>query len=147
MPPPRPSVLDRLMEEPPPEADGVEALRQAVRRDLEALLNARRRRRLLPPGLAELTASPLGYGIPDATAGSYAQEDAREALARDVAETIRRFEPRLEGVSVLLEPADALERTLRLRISATLRAGPLPEPVSFETMLEAVSHAVEVREG
>ncbi|WP_424134232.1 type VI secretion system baseplate subunit TssE [Roseomonas chloroacetimidivorans] len=147
-------LLDRLLDEapetvrdtPPTATQAMEVLRASVRRDLEALLNARRRRWLLPENMPALTRSPLGYGIPDATSGSYAQEEAREALAREVEAVIRRFEPRLTNVSVNLRPANELDRTLRLRVTALLRTDPVPEPISFDTMLESVSHEVRVTE-
>ncbi len=126
----------------------LDLLRNAVRRDLEAVLNARRRRRPLPPALAELALSPLGYGIPDATSGAYAVPERRQALAREVEATIRRFEPRLMAVQVtLIEDEENLGRALRLKVEAVLRADPVPEPVSFETLLEPVSRDVTVREG
>lgn len=149
-------LLDRLLDadpatpEPPPPSAAValDMLRNAVRRDLEAVLNARRRRRPLPAALEELPASPLGYGIPDATSGAYAVPERRHALAREVEATIRRFEPRLMAVQVtLIEEEENLGRALRLKVEAVLRADPVPEPVSFETLLEPVSRDVTVREG
>jgi len=127
--------------------DPVDALRNAVRRDLEMLLNARRRRRLPPPGLHRLARSPIGYGIPDVTAGAYALESRRHELARDVEATIRRFEPRLADLSVAIrDPGSEVDRTLRLRIEAVLIADPVREAISFETVVEPASHDVRVRE-
>jgi len=149
-------LLDRLTDadpdgppDPPLNAElALERLHAAVRRDLEALLNARRRRVPLPPGLTELPVSPLGYGIPDVTSGAYALEDRRRQLAREVEITIRRFEPRLQSVRVVLrEDGDDLERTLRLKVDALLRTDPVPEPITFETVVEAVSRDVLVAEG
>lgn len=136
---------DRLEEEPLKLSEATDKLRAAVRRDLEALLNARRRRWPLPATAPELALSPLGYGIPDATAGSYALPERREALALEVERMIRRFEPRLLSVKVTLrDSGQELDRTLRLRVDAVLRAEPMPEPISFETLIEAVSHEVRV---
>jgi type VI secretion system protein ImpF len=149
-------LLDRLLDadpeapEPPPPnaAVALDRLRAAVRRDLEAVLNARRRRRPLPPQLEELLVSPLNYGIPDATSGAYAVPERRLALAREVEATIRRFEPRLMAIQVeLLDGKDALARALHIKVDAVLRADPVPEPVSFETLLEPVSRDVTVTEG
>lgn len=129
----------------PSEALGI--LREAVRRDLEALLNARRRRLRPDPGLTEVASSIVGYGIPDATSGAFAIDEAREALVRDVELTIRRFEPRLTNVVVTLLPdTDSFGRSLRMKVDAVLRADPLPEPVTFETLLEPVTRDVDVRE-
>jgi len=149
-------LLDRLLDanpdspEPPPPSAAValDILRAAVRRDLEAVLNARRRRRPLPAQYPELVLSPLNYGIPDATSGAYAVAERRQALAREVELTIRRFEPRLTAIHVeLVEASDELGRALRLKVDAVLRADPVPEPVSFETLLEPVSRDVTVTEG
>ncbi len=131
----------------PTAADALERLRAAVRRDLEALLNARRRRRPLPKLLTELNTSLLNYGIPDPVSGTYAIAELRAALASEVEATIRRFEPRLSNVSVeLVEETDGLGATLRMKVDAMLRADPVPEQVSFETLLEPVSRDVTVRE-
>jgi len=152
-------LLDRLLDadpaapvDPPVTVQyAVESLRQAVRRDLETLLNARRRRVPLPAGLAALPTSPLGYGIPDPTAGSFTEDDRREALAAEVEAAIRRFEPRLMNIRVSLakasrERADLLDRTLRLRVEAVLRSDPVPEQITFETHLRPVTLDVAVRE-
>jgi type VI secretion system protein ImpF len=149
-------LLDRLLDADPatPEpplpsvAVALELLRAAVRRDLEAVLNARRRRRPLPPELAELLTSPVNYGIPDPTSGAYAVPERREALAREVELTIRRLEPRLTSVSVsLVGEEEDLGGAMRLKVEAVLRTDPVPEPISFETLVEPVSRDVIVREG
>ena len=149
-------LLDRLLDADPeaPErppataAIALEVLRAAVRRDLEAVLNARRRRRPLPAHLDQLTISPLGYGIPDATSGAYAIAERRLALAQEVEATIRRFEPRLFNIHVeLIGGEDELSRALRLKVDAVLRADPVPEPVSFETLVEPISRDVIVTGG
>ena len=148
-------LLDRLLDNDPSSmrepvttpAIALETLRAAVRRDLEALLNARRRRWPLPATGPELHASPLGYGIPDATSGAYAQAHRRADLAVEVERIIRRFEPRLLSVRVTLrESGEELDRTLRLKVDAVLRTDPIPEPISFETVIEAISHEVRVME-
>ena len=60
---------------------------------------------------------------------------------------IRRFEPRLLTVRVTLrESTNEMDRTLRLKVDAVLRTDPIPEPISFETVIEAVSHEVSVTE-
>lgn len=153
-------LLDRLMDAdtaspidlPVGTADAIEQMRRAVRRDLEALLNARRRRVPLPAGLAELATSPLGYGIPDPTAGSFTEEERRQALADEIEASIRRFEPRLAAVRVTLarlprETREPFDRTLRIRVEAVLRSDPVPEQIAFETVLRPVTLDVAVRDG
>lgn len=148
-------LLDRLLDAhprdldgaPPSAAESLERLRAAVLRDLEALLNARRRRLPLPDDLPELATSIAGYGIPDPAAGAYLVPEIRAALAAEVETTIRRFEPRLMRVAVaLVADENALGGTLRLKVEAVLRAEPVPEPVSFETLLEPITRDVVVRE-
>lgn len=122
-------------------------LHAAVRRDMECLLNARRRRRPLPRLLAELPTSLVNYGIPDPASGTYSVPELRAGLLREVEATIRRFEPRLMSISVTLAKQDnGFGGTLHLKVDAVLRADPVPEPVSFETLLEPVSRDVTVRE-
>jgi type VI secretion system protein ImpF len=150
-------LLDRLLDADPeapadpPLSQGmaIEMLRAAVRRDIEALLNARRRRLPPPPGYAELPVSPVGYGVPDPTAGSFTEEQRRLAVAREVEATIRRFEPRLMQVRVQLRNSEreAIDRVLRLRIEAVLRTDPVPEQISFETVVRPTTLDVAVREG
>src|SRR5687768_371809 len=89
-------LLDRLLDADPDsprdpplsQSLAVDLLRTAVRRDLEALLNARRRRLPPPPGFTELAMSPIGYGVPDPTAGSFTEEERRAALSREIQATI-----------------------------------------------------------
>ncbi|HEY4254652.1 MAG TPA: type VI secretion system baseplate subunit TssE [Roseomonas sp.] len=150
-------LLDRLLDADPdapadpPLSQGmaIEMLRTAVRRDIEALLNARRRRLPPPPGYVELGVSPIGYGVPDPTAGSFTEEQRRLSVAREVEATIRRFEPRLMQVRVQLRNSEReqIDRVLRLRIEAVLRTDPVPEQISFETVVRPSTLDVTVREG
>lgn len=146
-------LLDRLIDDSPDDerdppmsaGEALTALRMSVRRDLEALLNARRRWRSWPAELKELAASPVGYGIPDFTSGAMNEAGRREALRAEVEATIRRFEPRMVTVKVLLiDNADKLDATLRLRIDGLLHADPAPEPVAFDTMVDSTTADVYV---
>lgn len=147
-------LIDRLIDDAPdtqrerplPPSETMAVLRRSVRRDLEALLNARRRWRSWPSELEELDMSPVGYGISDFSAGAFNDPARRDELRLEVEETIRRFEPRLTNVSVTaVDASDSLEATLRLRIEALLRAEPAPEPIAFDTLVDATTADVEVR--
>ena len=138
-------LLDRLIDLAPDQArdpgsqsgDSLVTLRNSVRRDLEALLNTRRRWRSWPASLTELAVSPIGFGIPDFSAGAFNDTQQREELRVEIEETIRRFEPRFLSVRVVLRnAASELEAALRLRIDAVLHAEPSPEPVSFDTFFD-----------
>lgn len=147
-------LLDRLIDDAPDQerdppmsvAEAMEVLRRAVRRDLEALLNARRRWRSWPAALTEIRTSAVGFGIPDFTSGAFSAPARRETLRAEIEATIRRFEPRFLSVRVsLLTGADELDSTLRLRIEALLHAEPAPEPVAFDTLVDATTADVFVR--
>lgn len=120
-------------------------LRNSVRADLEALLNARRRWRSWDPGLRELATSPATYGLPDYAAGAFNDPLRREELRAEIEACIIRFEPRFVRVSVTLMPGDdKLTASLRLRIEALLHAEPAPEPISFDTLVDATTTDVTV---
>lgn len=107
-------LLDRLVDlapdqsrDPPASASDTQiALRNSVRRDPEALLNARRCWRSWPEPLKELAVSPIGYGMPDFTAGTFNNPAMREDLRLEIEETIRRFDPRFLKVDVALAQAE-----------------------------------------
>jgi type VI secretion system protein ImpF len=124
--------------------DSLSILRNSVRRDLEALLNARRRWRSWPGSLTELAVSPIGFGIPDFSAGAFNDPRQQEELRLEIEDTIRRFEPRFLRVSVTLLKHDVLEPRLRLRIDAVMHAEPAPDPVAFDTVLDPAAHEVTV---
>jgi type VI secretion system protein ImpF len=149
-------LLDRLIDDAPDQqrdaavsaTDSMAALRNSVRRDLEALLNARRRWRSWPAHMTQLATSPIGYGIPDFASGAFSDAQRREALRQEIEATIRRFEPRFLSVRVLLiDMRDRLETTLRLRIEAVLHAEPAPESITFDTLVDPATDDIVVRPG
>jgi type VI secretion system protein ImpF len=149
-----PSVLDRLIDHDPtasrelPKTRGqlLRDLKQNVRRDLENLLNTRRRCKSWPDNLTELELSLANYGIPDLTAAILGTSAAREEFCEVFEIAIKRFEPRFAKVTVeMLGNADPLDRTLRFRINAMLRAEPAPEPVVFDSTLQPATGNVEVK--
>lgn len=149
-------LLDRLIDDAPDQArdpvlsasDSMAALRSSVRRDLEALLNARRPWRSLPPEMTQLPTSPIGYGIPDFASGAFNDPTRREELRLQIEDTLRRFEPRFLSVRVqLIDVKERLETTLRLRIEAVLHAEPAPEAVTFDTLVDPTTDDITVRPG
>lgn len=149
-----PSVLDRLLDDEPevkrePARSRNQLLRQlkqAVRRDLENLLNTRRRPLTWPPEMAELEQSLVNYGIPDFTGANAASAEIREDFRRIIETIVRQYEPRFHTVEVhLLDNTEPLERKLRFRIDALLKADPAPEPVVFDTVLEPGTNTFDVR--
>lgn len=142
------SALDRLidlepdnrMENPMSRSQSVRLLKNAVRRDLEWLLNSRRIADTPDEGLKELNKSVYTFGLPDLSALTMASTGDRNRLVRQVLGTINMFEPRLMNVRlVLVETPDAGKKDVRLRIEAMLKMDPVPEPVSFDTVIELKS--------
>ncbi|WIM12885.1 type VI secretion system baseplate subunit TssE [Enhydrobacter sp.] len=148
-------LLDRLLDaeptapsdRPPSAAAAMETLRASICRDLEELLNTRRKWRSWDPALAQLDRSLVGFGLPDFASGAFNDQRRREELRQLVDASIRRFEPRIVDLRVtLIEAADKVSGTLRLRIDALLRAEPAPEPIAFDTVVDLVSKNVTVLE-
>jgi type VI secretion system protein ImpF len=142
------SALDRLidqepdnsMENPLSRSQSVRLLKNAVRRDLEWLLNSRRSAEPPDEGLKELNRSTYVYGLPDLSALTMASTADKNRLVRQILATINLFEPRLMNVRlVMVETPDAGKKDVRLRIEAMLRMDPVPEPVSFDTVIELKS--------
>src|ERR1700681_3383578 len=89
-------LLDRLIDDAPDAsreaplsfADAENTLRSSVRRDLEALLNSRRRWRSIPARYAELPSSLLGYGISDFASGAFNDAQQRDRLRAEIEQAI-----------------------------------------------------------
>ena len=149
-----PSVFDRLLDlEPGSPRDphvshyeGVNRLRQAVRRDLEHLLNTRNPVPDLSGEFVEAGQSVLAYGVADFTSFNILSVRDQERLRQLVERSIRSFEPRLTGVSVALLPIGRTERSLRLHVDARLMMDPVPEAVSFDVVMPQLSSRCEVKE-
>jgi len=149
------STLDRLIDQDPDasaeavpnRSQSVRQLKEALRRDLEWLLNTRRI--AVPPdeSLKELNRSVYVYGLPDFTAYSLKNPKDQTKLVRFLHQTVKIFEPRLANVRVVpLEETTGFARTLRFRIEGLLLMDPAPEHVSFDTVLELTSGEYEVRD-
>lgn len=147
------SVVDRLIEQPA--ADGAPTLDREVNdvaqqlrnvaRDLENLLNTRRRFLVPPSEYKELNASVIEYGIPDFTALNMTLPSEREQTRRTIERAIRQFEPRLRNVVVtVLTNIDKADRRLRLRIAGVLRSEPVPERVEFDSEVDPSTTTVSI---
>ena len=145
-----PSLLDRFIDpafqnEAPLRAFSVAEVADAVRRDLEDLLNTRESIHTVPPEFVESRRSLLAYGLPDLTTLNAVTEEQRVEIGRILERIVEQFEPRLRDVrAVLVEGGAAKLRSLRYRIDARLNVDPAPE-VAFETVLELASGASAVR--
>ena len=152
------SVLDRLIDnEPkraseaqPSAAQSLRDLKASLRRDIEWLLNTRHTIQDPPPGAVELERSLYVFGLPDLCSLSLNTPQEFHRLARLMESTIATFEPRLRSLRVTPVPAaDKTSRVLRFQIEGVLRIEPVPEHVTFDTVLELTSgeYAVEGEPG
>jgi len=136
-----PSVLDRLLSADTGQtlsATGVPLalVLEAVRRDVEALLNTRQN---TDPELArfpELAKSVYCFGMPELVSRRAISGPDREAIGRLMADAIAKSEPRIRNVRAVVVPPDhPTERRLKFKIEGTLRIDPGPT-IEFETILE-----------
>jgi len=150
------SVLDRLLDtEPEKQVERIATrsvtvaeLKNALRRDLEWLLNTRRPHEPLPTGLEEVPRSLYYFGLPDFTSMGRDSADTHKRLARLVEETITTFEPRLTGVKVQVQSTDRIQfGELHFIIEGMLQMDPAPEMVSFDTLLQTGSGNVVIEGG
>jgi len=151
-------LLDRLIDADPTSADAPslfamdepaieQAIRAAIARDLEILLNTRQRLIDPPPGAPEPAQSILDFGLPAVRGTNLATAAGRNEFGRAIEGAIRCFEPRLRDVQVnVLAGATPLD-PLRLVIAAKLAVGGDADPVHFEGTLATGSGRVSLQEG
>ncbi|MBV8809541.1 MAG: type VI secretion system baseplate subunit TssE [Acidobacteriaceae bacterium] len=146
------SVLDRLIDPelkipgpPLSRSRSLQKLRDAVRRDLEWLLNTRQPIEVAAEG-SQLQHSLYMYGLPDITSRSAKDNRDRQFLTQSIETAIAQFEPRLMNVRVtLIDNETEKMPLLRFAIDGLLRVDPNPEHVSFDTLLQLSSGECTVR--
>jgi type VI secretion system protein ImpF len=139
------SVLDRLVDnspdlksDPPVSlAEQVREMREAIRRDIEALLNTRRRPNSPPAALSDLGDALVNYGVDGMVSANLFTDEAKARLARIIERRIATFETRLAHVRVtILTNRTITDRALRLRIEASFRLIDGMPPISFESVID-----------
>ena len=142
------SFLDRLIDldpksandAPPSRAKSVKQLKASLRRDLEWLLNTRRRPDPAGSEFRELERSLFNYGLPDITSIAHDSAHDRLRLNRMLEQTLVTFEPRLSRIRVVpLAEASGAKHILRFQIEALLDMDPAPEMITFDTVLQLSS--------
>ncbi|MET0599693.1 MAG: type VI secretion system baseplate subunit TssE [Mesorhizobium sp.] len=123
-------------------------LREAVRRDIEALFNTERfevrpllsdgeNRHELLPSLAdfpEVRRSVVNYGVPSFS-GRTAYDFDREDLAREIRAVLGVFEPRLRESDTQVTVTTDKKAGLRVEIDAVLIMTPTPERLRLRTTI------------
>ncbi|MBP1853448.1 type VI secretion system baseplate subunit TssE [Rhizobium halophytocola] len=152
------SVLDRLLDDSPdldadpqlPLSEQVREMREIIRRDIEALLNTRRRPVAPPKAYADLSDALVSYGVDGFVAASLVSDESKQRLARNIERRIALFETRLRDVQVsILKNNGQGERSLRMRIRGSFRLHEGMPPVSFESRIDpsTQSFLVEASDG
>ena len=148
-----PPLLDRLIDaaplsraEPLRPSLSIEQLKDAVARDVESLLNARRgSSRESLAGFHLARTSVAAFGLDDFVSMSMSSAVDREAICRSIERAITDHEPRLRNARVALDKRDADTRKLRFSIHAVLLAHPLQEPVNFDAVLQTTTQNYAVQ--
>jgi type VI secretion system protein ImpF len=143
-----PTILDRLID---PEMVGAGAqwgytisqMIDAVRRDVEELLNTRQSHQGLPEQFVETHRSIVAYGLPDFTSINVQRGKGIEEMGGMIESVIGMFEPRLRNIRATPVAAAGGEQSMeeprvRFNIEATLFVDPFPE-VGFSTVVELLS--------
>ena len=129
-----------------------DVLREAVRRDIEALFNTERfesvplrtpqEAALLaaenPPDLAdfpEVRRSVVNYGVP-AFAGRTARDFDRDALARELKAVLATFEPRLKESATRVTVSTSDKTGITIEIDGLLIMAPVPERLRLRTLVD-----------
>lgn len=143
----RPTLFDRLFEEPTPTGVApasrgfdLEQMKDSVARDLEALLNTRiafAEDRLLD--FPKALDSVLNFGLRDFVGRSLERTEDRAWICQSIEQAIGRHEPRLRDVAVSLARPDTHRQTLHFAVKALLVLEPSAEPVSFEATLQPMT--------
>lgn len=139
-----PGFFDRLLGVPVRHATGatvlrmsVEDLKDAVARDLEALLNTRA---VLPEGMLkdypECARSIVAYGMNDFADLSLSSPSDRAYICACIEQAIARHEPRLHTVKAVLDVCEGAINRLNFSITGMLVASAAQEAVNFDAVLQ-----------
>jgi type VI secretion system protein ImpF len=139
------SILDRLVDEAPDRTfdepksltEQTREMREAIRRDLEALLNTRRCPAEAPALLSDLKDALVNYGVDGMVSANLVTDEAKLRLAQMIERRISMFETRLSDIRVtILKSRTMTERALRMRIQASFRLHEGMPPISFESTID-----------
>nr|WP_210528364.1 type VI secretion system baseplate subunit TssE [Rubellimicrobium arenae] len=128
-----------------------DVLREAVRRDIEALFNVERfecdplltdaeRAHMssaasLIREFPEARRSVLNYGVP-AFAGRRARDFDPDRLSRELREVVAVYEPRLRSDTIVVRVATNDRTGLRIELEGLLLLSPVPERLRLSTMID-----------
>ncbi len=144
-----PGLFDRLLDD---QREALAAswtldhLKDAVARDLEALLNTRA---AMPEQLfaayPEASKSVLTYGLTDFADMCMTSDTDRKKICAAILRTIERHEPRLKGVSATLRQRGSQINRFDFVISGKLKAQAASEMLHFDAVLEPATQQYSIR--
>ncbi len=150
-----PSLLDRLIDEDPSttteavksQTQQIAEIKEAVRRDLENLLNTRLRKNQYIDRYPELKTSLANYGLQDFSQIPVESDSDQQVFAANIRDIIRRFEPRFKNVQVdVMQNGENYQRALYVKISAVLLMEPDPLPVIYDSRVRHIDKSLQLRE-
>ncbi len=148
-----PSLLDRLVYDSrvstsPGRRRGqtLSQVREALRRDLEDLLNSYERCVAVSADYDAVSRSIYDYGLPDLTDVDLSSPPQIERFRNRLETAIRRFDPRFRDIKVVTERGSReVDHSLRFRIHAVVHLHQSQEPVVFQSMLEPATRQFTIR--
>lgn len=147
-----PTLLDRLIDQNPgcdQESatewnNGLIALKESIRRDLENLLNTRLTVAVDYQRFPELKRSILNYGLIDFSQVPLESESDQKQFAARIEQVIELFEPRFSNLSVELFNKDKNQkRMLYLTISATMQLEAQLITVAYQSQVDVLDRHLE----
>jgi type VI secretion system protein ImpF len=146
-------LLDRLIDREPDlksempltRSQSMRLFKEALKRDLEWLLNARRTPDEAGEEYPELAASLYNFGLPDITSLGLHSTPDQNRLRKSLETALTTFEPRLMSVRIQMEGGPSTTKGLHFHIRGLMRVDPSPEQVYFDTVLELPAGEYEVR--
>jgi len=151
-----PGFLDKLFDDdargpasPVLRSHSIGEMKNAVARDIEALLNTRMvfTDEALE-GFPECERSVVTFGLNDFSGRSLASHDDREFVCSSIRNAIDRHEKRLSNVSVtLMLDSQSDTQVLYFGITALLTLSHLQEPVQFDATLQPTTLQYSVSRG
>jgi type VI secretion system protein ImpF len=148
----QPALLDRLVRDGADSARVISKseLRQAVLRDLAWLFNAAQPHPEWEQDHPSLAGTVLNYGLPPLAGNLLSKLDITR-LERQIADTIKRFEPRILADTLVVRALEATHvldthNVVEFEIHGQLWAQPVPLEILLRTQLDLEAGQAVVRE-
>ncbi|KAF0812108.1 hypothetical protein IGB42_03385 [Andreprevotia sp. IGB-42] len=121
----------------------------SIMRDLSFLLNSISAYHVAPDSDEEYSTSVIGYGFPCLSGQTTSQNTMRQ-IERWIRQSILRFEPRIDPVSLKVVPlnniADTHHQLLSFQIAGYVLANPVPIELLLRTQLDVENGRFSVSE-